>query len=138
MKLELVAHTPNVETMIATSMLTTTSGAQPSTLYDRLLSKPEKVREVVGRAEVQHGNILEHNRLVWMLEAAGDEVLEATLDTRFLTFTRLGETRWLVSGNLRAVVEYAQQRKTPLTDALVASVKGVAPNIHRFLEDKKK
>ena len=135
MKLELVAHTPNVETMIATSMLTTTSGAQPSTLYDRLLSKPEKVREVVGRAEVQHGNILEHNRLVWMLEATGDEVLEATLDTRFLTFTRLEEKRWLVSGNLRTVVEYAQSKKTPLTAALVASVKDVAPNVHGFLED---
>lgn len=135
MKLELVAHTPNVETMIAASMLTTTSGAQPSTLYDRLLSKPEKVKEVVSRAEVQHGNILEHNRLVWMLEATGDEVLEATLDTRFLNFTRLGETRWLVSCNLRAVVEYAQQRKTPLIDAFVASVKDVAPNVHGFLED---
>ncbi len=138
MKLELVAQTPNVETMIATSMLTTTSGAKPSTLYDRLLCKPEKVREVVGRAEVQHGNILEHNRLVWMLEATGDEVLEATLHTRFLTFTRLGETRWLVSGNLRAVVEYAQQRKTPLTDALAASVKDVAPDVHGFLEEKKR
>ena len=138
MKLELVAHTPNVETMIATSMLTTTSGAQPSTLHDRLLTKPEKVREVVGRAEVQHGNILEHNRLVWILEATSDEVLEATLDTSFLTFTRLDEMRWLVSGNLRAVVEYAQNRKTPLTDALVASVKAVAPDIHRFLEDEKR
>ena len=135
MKLELVVHTPNVETMIATSMLTTTSGAQPSTLYDRLLSKPEKVREVVGRVEVQHGNILEHNRLVWLLEATDDEVLEATLDTRFLNFTRLGETRWLVSGNLRAVVDYAQSRKTPLTAALMASVKDVAPNVYGFLED---
>ncbi len=138
MKLELVAHTPNVETMIATSMLTTTSGAQPSALYDRLLNKPEKVRGLVGRAEVQHGNILEHNRLVWELEATGDEVLEATLDTKFLTFMRLGETRWLVSGNLRAVVEYAQQRKTPLTDALVASFRDVAPNVHGFLEDKER
>lgn len=137
MKLELVAHTPYVETMIATSMLTTTSGAPPSTLYDRLLNKPEKVREVVGRTEVQHGNILEHNRLVWTLEAAGDEVLEAMLDTRFLTFTRLGAGRWLVSGNLRAVVEYAQSRKTSLTDALFASVKDVAPNL-QFLEDKKR
>lgn len=133
MRLELVAHTPHVETMIATSMLTTTSGAQPSTLYDRLIKRPDKVREVVGRAEVQHGNILEHNRLVWLLEATDNEVLEAVLDTRFLTFTRLGEQRWLVSGNLRAVVEYAQQRKTPLTEPLAASVRCVAPDI-RFLE----
>ncbi len=133
MRLELVAHTPNVETMIATSMLTTTSGAQPGTLYDRLINRPGKVKEVVGRAEVQHGNILEHNRLVWLLEATDSEVLEATLDTSYLTFTRLDENRWLLSGNLRAVVEYAQKKKTPFTDALAASVKSVAPDI-RFLE----
>lgn len=134
MRLELVAHTPNVETMIATSMLTTTSGAQPSTLYDRLLNKPDKVKEIVGRAEVQHGNILEHNRLVWLLEATDGEVLETTLDTSFLTFTKLSENKWLLSGNLRTVVEYAQRKKTPLTDALAASAKNVAPDI-RFLEE---
>ena len=134
MRLELVAHTPNVETMIATSMLTTTSGAQPSTLYDRLLKRPEKVKEVVGRAEVQHGNILEHNRLVWMLEATDGVVLEAALDTNYLTFTRLDDGLWLLSGNLRAIVDYAQRKKTPLTDALVSSAKIVAPNLS-FLED---
>jgi len=134
LRLELVAHTPNVETMIATSMLTTTSGAQPSTLYDRLLNKPGKVKEIVGRAEVQHGNILEHNRLVWLLEATDGEVLETTLDTSFLTFTKLSENKWLLSGNLRTVVEYAQRKKTPLTDALAASAKNVAPDI-RFLEE---
>jgi len=133
LRLELVAHTPHVETMIATSMLTTTSGAQPSTLYDRLFDKPERVREVVGRAEVQHGSILEHNRLVWLLEATDGEVLQAALGSRFLEFTRLDESRWLVSGNLRAAIEYIQKKKTPFTDALAASLKGVAPDI-RFLE----
>lgn len=137
MRLELVAHTPNVETMIATSMLTTTSGAQPGTLYDRLLNKPGKVKEIVGRAEVQHGNILEHNCLVWLLEATDGEVLEAALDTSFLKFTRLDENLWLLSGNLRTVVEYAQRKKTPLTDALAASAKNVAPDI-RFLEEEER
>jgi hypothetical protein len=137
LRLELVAHTPNIETMIATSMLTTTSGAQPGTLYDRLLNRPGKVKEVVGRAEVQHGNILEHNRLVWLLEATDGEVLEATLDTSYLTFTRLDGNRWLLSGNLRAAVEYAQKKKTPLTEAIAASVKRVAPDI-RFLEHEER
>jgi hypothetical protein len=135
LRLELVANTPNTETMIAASMLTTTSGAHPGTLYDRLLNRPGKVKEVVGRAEVQHGNILEHNRLVWMLEATDGEVLEAALDTSFLTFTRLDEGLWLLSGNLRAIIEYSQRKKTPLTDALVASAKSVAPNL-KFLEDE--
>jgi hypothetical protein len=135
LRLELVANTPNTETMIAASMLTTTSGAQPGTLFDRLLNRPGKVKDVVGRAEVQHGNILEHNRLVWMLEATNGEVLEAALDTSFLTFTRLDEGLWLLSGNLRAIIEYSQRKKTPLTDALVASAKSVAPNL-KFLEDE--
>ncbi|MBN2336122.1 hypothetical protein JXL21_11230 [Candidatus Bathyarchaeota archaeon] len=134
MKLRLVVHTPNVEAMVATSMLTTTSGAQPSTLYDRLQTKPDKVNEVVGRVEVQHGNILEHNRLVWELEATDKTVMEAMLDTRFLTFTRLADERWLVSGNLRTVVEYAQSKKSPFTDALMASIKEVAPTVHGFAE----
>ncbi len=137
MKLELLAHTPNLETMIATSMLTTTSGAQPSVLYQRLLNKPDKVRDIVGRAEVQHGNILEHNRLVWLLEATDGEVLEAALGTRFLTFTRLDESRWLLSGNLRAVVEYARQEKTRLTDLLIKTVGSVAPDL-QFLEDEER
>jgi len=137
LRLELVAYTPNIETMIATSMLITTSGAQPGTLYDRLLNRPGKVKEVVGRAEAQHGNILEHNRLVWMLEATDGEVLEATLDTSYLTFTRLDGNRWLLSGNLRAAIEYAQEKKTPLTEAIAASVKRVAPDI-RFLEHEER
>jgi len=52
MKLHLITHSPNIETMIATSMLTTTSGAMPSTLYNRLSVKPEKVADIVGRIEV--------------------------------------------------------------------------------------
>ena len=138
MKLRLVAHTPNVEAMVATSMLTTTSGAQPSTLYDRLQRKPDKVNEIVGRVEVQHGNILEHNRLVWELETLESAVTEAMLDTRFLTFTRLENGMWLVSGNLRAVIEYAQAKKSPLTDALVASIMEVAPMVHGFAEAGRK
>ena len=115
-------------------MLTTTSGAQPSTLYDRLQRKPEKVTEIVGRVEVQHGNILEHNRLVWELEAPERTVMEAMLDTRVLAFTRLADDRWLVSGNLRAVVEYAQSSKSPLADALAASIREVSPAIHGYAE----
>ena len=65
MRLNLISYSPNIETLIATSMLTTTSGAQPSILFERLKERPEKVQEIVERVEVQHGNILEHNRLMW-------------------------------------------------------------------------
>jgi hypothetical protein len=130
LKIKLVAHTPSVEVMVATSMLTTTSGSMPSSIHGRLMGSPEEVGEVVGRLEVQHGNILEHNRLIWEVEATSDEVLEAMLDTRFLHFTRLGDDRWLMSGNLRAVVEYAQSRDSAFTRGLADSVRDVAPMVH--------
>ena len=69
MKLELIYHTPDVETLIATAMFTTTSGSQPSTLYKRLKNKPKKARTAVGRLELQHGSILEQNRFTWTLES---------------------------------------------------------------------
>lgn len=133
MKIELVAHTPGVEAMVATSMLTTTSGSLPSTIHGRLVGSPDEVGEVVGRLEVQHGNVLEHNRLVWVVEATRDEVLEAMLDTRFLYFTRLGDDRWLMSGSLRAVVEYVQSKDSAFTRELADSVKDVVPMVHRFM-----
>jgi len=133
LRLTLVAHTPHVEAMVAVSMLTTTSGAQPSTLHDRLVANPEKVKEVAGRLEVQHGNVMEHNRLVWLVEATDDEVMEAMLDARYLAFTRLGDDRWLMSGNLRAVAEYAGQRDTEFAGKLVESVKDAAPTVHSYI-----
>lgn len=133
MRITLVAHTPDVEVMVAASMLTTTSGAQPSTLHERLQANPEKVREVVGRLEVQHGNVLEHNRLIWVLEATRDEVMDVMLDTRYLTFTKLDCNRWLMSGNLRAVAEYAHKKDTEFTGKLVESMKEAAPTIHQYI-----
>lgn len=133
MRITLVAHTPDVEVMVATSMLTTTSGAQPITLYERLHTNPEKVREVVGRLEVQHGNVLEHNRLIWVVEATRDQVMDVMLDTRYLTFTKLGDERWLMSGNLRTVAEYAHQKNTEFTKKLVESVRDAAPTIHSYI-----
>ena len=133
MRIELVAYTPDVEVMVAVSMLTTTSGAQPCTLHERLRANPGRAEEVVGRLEVQHGNVLEHNRLVWLVEATRDEVLNVMLDTRFLSFTGLGGDRWIMSGNLRAVAEYAEQRDTEFIRRLVDSIRDVAPNIHAFI-----
>ena len=129
MKLDLVYHTPDVETLIATAMLTTTSGAKPSTLYNRLKEKKERVADVVGRLEAQHGSTLEHNRLVWLLEAAEGEVLDLALRSRFLAITRLGDGRWLLSANLRTVVELARD-DDPIARSLAESIQEVAPNLN--------
>lgn len=105
MKLRLVASTPSVEALIATAVLTTTSGAEPSVLYDRMQKKPEKAAEIIDRIEVQHGSVLEHNRFMWVAEATHAEILELALKNRFFTVTRLGGGRWAISGNLRAAIE---------------------------------
>ncbi len=129
MKLDLVYHTPDVETLIATAMLTTTSGAKPSTLFNRLKEKKERVADVVGRLEAQHGSILEHNRLVWLMEAAESRVLDLALRSKFLAITRLGDDRWLLSANLRTVVELAGD-DDPFSRTLAESIQEVAPNLN--------
>ncbi len=129
MKLELICHTPDVETLIATAMLTTTSGAQPSTLYKRLKNNPEKARTAVERLELQHGSILEHNRFTWTLEATEGEVLGVILENRFFTFNPIGESKWLVSANLRTILEYSENKRDGFGDALVDSVRELAPSL---------
>ena len=132
MRLELICHTPDVETLIATAMLTTTSGAQPSTLYRRLKNNSEEVRTAVGRLELQHGSILEHNRFTWTLEATEGEVLRIILENRFFTFTPIGECKWLVSANLRTILEYSEKKRDGFGAALVDSVKELAPSLKAF------
>jgi hypothetical protein len=132
-KLDLLSHTPEVETLIATAMLTTTSGAKPSTLFRRLKENREKVKNVVEGLETQHGSILEHNRLYWVLEATEGEVLDILLDCRFFAITKLGDRRWLLSANLRTVVEFIVGRRDVLARALAKSVQLVAPSVHSCL-----
>jgi len=137
MKLHLIAHSPNIETIIATSMLTTTSGALPSILFNRLLVNPQKVKEVIGRIEVQHGNILEHNRLVWKLEANADEVLDIMLRSRFFNITKVSEGHWVVSSNLRTMVEYNRANENEFSEQLIESIKEITPNIYKFIRRPK-
>ncbi len=133
MKLQLVAYSPDIETTIATSMKTTTSGAMPSTLFNRFKDRPEKVADIVGRVELQHGNILEHNRLVWSLEASRSNVLDIMLRTKFLNFTELGDDRWVVSGNLRSVIELHRAQRDDFTEALVETIQEASPRIYAFI-----
>jgi hypothetical protein len=115
-------------------MLTTTSGAQPSILYERLLNKPEKVNEIVGRLEVQHGNILEHNRLIWKVEATPEYVLEILLQNRFFKFTKLNDSSWLVSSNLRTVVEYILSNENEFSKRILESLECVAPLVYNYVK----
>jgi hypothetical protein len=133
MELQLLAHSTNFETMIASSMLTTTSGAQPSTLFNRLLSNQDKVQDIVSRVEVQHGNILEHNRLVWRLTASDDEVLDILLRSKFFNLTRYDDGVWIVSSNLRTLAEYHQMHRDEFSEKLVQSISKITPQLYKFI-----
>ena len=131
MKLRLLASTPAVETLIATAMLTTTSGASPSSLFHRLSANPTKVAETVRRIEVQHGSILEHNRLDWLLEATEGEVLKILLANRFFSVTRLCSDSWLLSANLRTILEY-QVEGDEFSGLLISSIENLIPSVYAF------
>jgi hypothetical protein len=122
LRLELVSHTTDINAIIATAVLTTTSKSNPTTLFRRLKEDPERVARVLSRIEVQHGSILEHNRLCWRLEASDGEVLEILLKHRFLSFTRLDGSSWLVSSNFRTAVRYVQENDDRFSRALMASI----------------
>ena len=128
MKLDLIYTTPDVETLIATAMLTTTSGAKPSTLYNRLRENEKRVADVVGKLEAQHGSTLEHNRLFWTMGAVEGEVLNMVLRSRFLAITKLSDSRWLLSANLRTVLELAGD-DGPFARSLAESIREVAPKL---------
>ena len=134
MRINLISYSPNIETLIATSMLTTTSGAQPSILFERLKERPEKVQEIVERVEVQHGNILEHNRLIWELVATENEVLQILLNSKFFNITKIKAGKWLISGNLRTVVEYSNQYFDDFRAMIIESIRDASPRIYEFIE----
>jgi hypothetical protein len=134
MKLRLIASTPNIEELIATAALTTI-GSRPSEAYRRLRGRSGSAKKIVERLEMHHGSVFEHNRLCWLLEAEREEVLHLLLCSRFFQLTRLGESRWLMSANMRTVIEYVKKHDDTMAKALLESIKGVAPTIYRRLRD---
>jgi len=132
-RLDFLCWTPGMEALIATAMLTTTSGAQPSTLFKRLEGDEDRVWGVVSKIEAQHGSVLEHNRLDWLLEASEREVLDLLLRWRYFNVSKLGSDRWLLSANLRTVIEYVSEIKDDLSRMLMESMMLVAPALHDFI-----
>ncbi len=89
----------------------------------------------MNRVELHHGSLLEHNQLCWLMEASKEEVLELLMKSRFFYVTPLGDSRWLLSSNLRTALRYAQRHKDGLSEALMETIRDVAPNILEGLEE---
>jgi len=133
LKLELIAHTENPELIAASAILTTCTGKNPARLVEELRRRPGKVERLLAGIPLTHGSVLEHNRLVWLVEADESEILRLILRHRFFEATQLREGLWLLSANLRTVVEFILEGGGWLRGALLESIRGVAPTIWRRL-----
>ncbi len=100
----------------------------------------ERVGGLLKRAlELGHYDILEHNSITWLAEAEEKDILSLLDTSKFFETSRLDEKRWLITTNLRVVVELA--RKGPqqsLTRELVASLGTAAPNVAAVLASETK
>ena len=131
MKLEFLTHTPHIEALIAVSMLTTTTGDKPSKIFNRLKARSEQVSKILNRLETQHGSILEHNRVVWLLEVSEREVLDLLLSSKFFNITELGEGRWLISANVRTVVELLSLKSGLFCKELACTLEKISPTLYK-------
>jgi hypothetical protein len=129
LRLKLLSYTPDIEAIIATALLTTSTPSGPSEIYRRLSGDPEKVRALLDRVELHHGSLLEHNKLCWLLEASRDEVLELLIKRHYFYATPLGESRWLLSSNLRTALTYANRYRDRFSDALMETLRDIVPNL---------
>lgn len=133
MRLELLSFTPHLEQVLVTAVLTTTTGSAPSRIFRRVMKSPERAKQVLQGLQLQHGSVLEHNRIDWLLEASDDEVLKILLLSRFFAVTKLHDELWLLSANLRTVLEVISSERGVLRDALLGSMSKFAPMMYRCI-----
>ena len=80
--------------------------------------------------ELGHYDILEHNSITWLVEADEKEILFLMEASKFFETSQIDEQRWLITTNLRVLVELARgTNDLPLTKELVATLNQAAPII---------
>ena len=96
----------------------------------------ERIGGLLKRAlELGHYDILEHNSITWLAEVDEREILSLMESSKFFETSQIDEKRWLVSTNLRVLVELARSPKgTPLLRDLVATLQEAAPIIGTALK----
>jgi hypothetical protein len=89
----------------------------------------ERIGTLLTRAlELRHYDILEHNSISWLIEAEEREILTLLETSKFFETSRIGENRWLLTTNLRVLVELARMHwEQPLTRDLIATLSECAP-----------
>ena len=141
MSVRLLAYEPDLERVCAAAMRSCYSPHPGYELFSH--TSPEKVLEgerifdteriggLLRRAlDLGHYDILEHNSITWLAEADEKEILSLIELSKFFETSQLDERRWLISTNLRVLVEMARRSGyTPLMKDLVATLNEAAPII---------
>ena len=141
MSVRLLAYEPDLERVCAAAMRSCYSPHPGYELFSH--TSPEKVLEgekifdaeriggLLRRAlDLGHYDILEHNSITWLAEADEKEILSLVESSKFFETSRIDERRWLISTNLRVLVELARGPSfTPLIKDLVATLSEAAPII---------
>ena len=145
MRVRLVSFEPDLERVCAAAMrscysphpgyeLFTYTGTSKVLEGEKVFDQ-ERVSGLLKRAvELGHYDILEHNSISWVAEADEKDILSLLNSSRFFEASLLDENRWLITTNLRVLVELARENnQTPLTKGLVATLDKAAPSIASVL-----
>ncbi len=146
----LVAYEPDLERVCAAAMRSCyspypgyrlfTHTNPDETLEGEKVFDAERISGLLKRAlELGHYDILEHNSITWVAEAREEEVLSLLNSSKFIETSRLDEKRWLITTNLRVLVELARgNTQSSLTRELVSSLTIAAPNVSSVLSTEVK
>ena len=141
MGVRLLAYEPDLERVCAAAMRSCYSPhpgyelfshtSQGKMLEGEKVFDAERIGGLLRRAlELGHYDILEHNSITWLAEVDEKEILSLMESSKFFEASQIDERRWLISTNLRVLVELARSPAyTPLMKDLVGTLSEAAPII---------
>jgi len=141
MRVRLVGYEPDLERVCAAAMRSCysphpgyelfTHTSQDKVLDGEKIFDAERIGGLLKRAlELGHYDILEHNSITWLVEADEKEILFLMESSKFFETSQIDEQRWLITTNLRVLVELARgTNDLSLTRELVATLNKAAPII---------
>ena len=145
MHVQLVSFEPDLERVCAAAMRSCYSPHPGYQLFaytspDKALEgekvfDADRITSLLKRSlELGHYDILEHNSITWLVEAGEEDILSLMNSSKFFETSRVDEKRWIVTTNLRVLVELARSKKPGrLGMELVSTLTTAAPNISAAL-----
>jgi len=140
-RVQLVSFEPDLERVCAAAMRSCYSPHPGYQLFaytspDKALEGEkvfdhERISGLLKRSlELGHYDILEHNSITWLIEADEKDILSLLNSSKFFETSRVDQHRWIVTTNLRVLVELARSNEpSSLSEELIATLNTAAPNI---------